>query len=176
MYHVFGISTKLSAPFALVFVHLFVCAEYGHKKGRRGPLSCNCAGCSRFSGHFAGMCPNKRPQLCPFCFGPFPGPLLHFLPWMCFYIPCTAKIKINYENDLFIAGNVVLKNYYTIFDVDNKILSILPRNDDNTKQTGKYLALFFIVLILAFVSLFGWYYYYNKYHLNLNYLLNQILL
>ena len=79
---------------------------------------------------------------------------------------CDVHLVINYDNDLFIGGTTVLNNYYTIFDVDNKILSILPRDDDNTKQTGKYLALFFIVLILAFVSLFGWYYYYNKYVIN----------
>ena len=79
---------------------------------------------------------------------------------------CNVHIVINYDNDLFIGGTSVLNNYYTIFDVDNKALSILPRDDENTKETGKYLALFFIILILACAILFGWYYYYNKYVIN----------
>ena len=56
---------------------------------------------------------------------------------------CTTKIKINYENDLFVAGNVVLKNYYTIFDVDNKSF-LAYRNvekDDN-------LIIFFILILI----------------------------
>lgn len=56
---------------------------------------------------------------------------------------CTTKIKINYENDMFVAGNVVLKNYYTIFDIDNRTF-IAYRNvekDDN-------LIIFFILILI----------------------------
>ena len=79
---------------------------------------------------------------------------------------CEVHLVMNYDNDLFIGGITVLNNYYSIFDIDNKTFSILPKEDTNTKQTGKYLILFFVVLIIAFTLLFGGYYFYNKYVIN----------
>lgn len=79
---------------------------------------------------------------------------------------CNVHLVINYENDLFIAGITVMNNYYNIFDIENKTFSILPREDENIKQTGKFILLFFIVLISAFVILFGGYYFYNKLVIN----------
>jgi hypothetical protein len=79
---------------------------------------------------------------------------------------CQVHLVINYDNDLFIGGTNVLNNYYTIFDIDNKTLSILPAEDSNIKQTGKFIILFFIVLILAVGILFGGYFFYNKYVIN----------
>ena len=75
---------------------------------------------------------------------------------------CNIDLVINYENDLFIGGITVLNNYYSIFNIDNGTFSILPRENKNTKETGKFLLLFFIVIILAFILLFGGYYFYNK--------------
>ena len=75
---------------------------------------------------------------------------------------CNIDLLINYENDLFIGGITVLNNYYSIFNIENKTFSILPRENKNAKKTGKYLLLFFIVIILASILLFGGYYFYNK--------------
>ena len=79
---------------------------------------------------------------------------------------CNIDIVINYDNDLFIAGTTVLNNYYNIFDIDNKTFAILPKEDLNTKQTGKYIFLFFVMIFLAIALLFGGYYFYNKYVIN----------
>lgn len=79
---------------------------------------------------------------------------------------CNIDLVINYENDLFIGGITVMNNYYSIFDIDNKTFSILPRENKNTKETGKFLLLFFIMIIIAVVLLFGGYYFYNKYVIN----------
>ena len=79
---------------------------------------------------------------------------------------CEVHLVINYDNDLFIGGTTVLNNYYSIFNVDNNTFSILPRENLNTKETGKYIIMFFIVLIVAFALLFGGYFFYNKYVIN----------
>jgi len=79
---------------------------------------------------------------------------------------CEVHLVINYDNDLFIGGTTVLNNYYSIFNVDNKTFSILPRENLNTKETGKYIIMFFIVLIVAFALFFGGYFFYNKYIIN----------
>ena len=79
---------------------------------------------------------------------------------------CNVDIVINYDNDLFIGGTTVLNNYYSIFNVDNKTLTILPREEYNIKQTGKFLILFFTVLVITIGLLFGGYYFYNKYVIN----------
>ena len=79
---------------------------------------------------------------------------------------CEVNLVINYDNDLFIGGITVLNNYYSIFNIENKTFSILPRENLNTKETGKYIIMFFIVLIVAFALLFGGYFFYNKYVIN----------
>ena len=86
--------TKLSAPFALVFVHLCLCAACGHKKGRCGLYCYNRSGCPQVRRPSRGACPNKRPLLCSCRSGPFPGPLCDFMPRMCFNIPSADKIQI----------------------------------------------------------------------------------
>jgi len=79
---------------------------------------------------------------------------------------CEVNLVINYDNDLFIGGITVLNNYYSIFNIEDKTFSILPRENLNTKETGKYIIMFFIVLIVAFALLFGGYFFYNKYVIN----------
>lgn len=54
---------------------------------------------------------------------------------------CTIKIQINYVNDLFIVGNTVMKNHYTIFNVANKTLTIYRKEE-------KLDDIFFFILIL----------------------------
>ena len=79
---------------------------------------------------------------------------------------CNVHLVMNYENDLFIGGFNVLNNYYSIFDVENNIIKILPRDDLNIRETGKFLIMFFVVIALAILLLFGGYYFYNKYVIN----------
>ena len=79
---------------------------------------------------------------------------------------CEVHLVLNYDNDLFIGGTTVLNNYYSIFNIENKTFSILPRENLNIKETGKYLIMFFIVLIIAFALFFGGYFFYNKYVIN----------
>jgi hypothetical protein len=57
---------------------------------------------------------------------------------------CTIKIQINFENNLFIAGNTVMKNYYTIFDVGNHTFTAYRKEEklDN---------IFFFILILIII-------------------------
>ena len=62
---------------------------------------------------------------------------------------CLAKIKINYENDIFVAGNVVLKNYYSIFNVENNTL-LLYRNEEKSIDIIFFIL---IILIIAFAAL-----------------------
>ena len=79
---------------------------------------------------------------------------------------CAVHIVINYDNDMFIGGNSVLNNYYSIFDVENKKFSIIDQNNSGGKATTKFLILFFCVLIGGIIILFGGYYLYNKYIIN----------
>jgi hypothetical protein len=74
---------------------------------------------------------------------------------------CTAKIKINYENDLFIAGNVVLKNYYTIFDVDNKLFKAYRKEEQDDNII--YFILTIIILCVLAILIFGIYFCRQKY-------------
>ena len=79
---------------------------------------------------------------------------------------CAVHIVINYDNDMFIGGNSVLNNYYTIFDVENQKLSIIEENNLGGKETKKFLILFFAVLFGSILILFGGYFLYNKYIIN----------
>ena len=79
---------------------------------------------------------------------------------------CEVHLVINYDNDLFIGGITVLNNYYSIFDVDNKVLNIFPREDLNVKDTSKFLIIFFVIIVVTIIVLFGGYYFYNKFVIN----------
>ena len=79
---------------------------------------------------------------------------------------CEVHVVINYDNDMFIGGNSVLNNYYSIFDIDNNVLNIIEQKDLGNKQTTKFLILFFAVLVGSILVLFGGYYLYNKHIIN----------
>ena len=79
---------------------------------------------------------------------------------------CEVHIVINYDNDMFIGGNTVLNNYYSIFDVDNKMISIIGETNLTGKETKTFLILFFAVLFGSIIILFGGYFLYNKYIIN----------
>ena len=79
---------------------------------------------------------------------------------------CEVHLVINYDNDLFIGGTTVLNNYYSIFDIDNQMINILPREDLNVKETSKFLIIFFVIVAVTIIILFGGYYFYNKFVIN----------
>lgn len=73
---------------------------------------------------------------------------------------CTIKIQINYENDLFIAGNTVMKNHYTIFNVANKTLTVYRKEEklDNIF----FFILILIILCALVIIIFGVYIFQKK--------------
>ena len=79
---------------------------------------------------------------------------------------CEVHLRINYDNDLFIGGITVLNNYYSIFDVENNMLKILPKEDLTSQETSKFLIIFFVVIAATIIILFGGYYFYNKFIIN----------
>ena len=80
---------------------------------------------------------------------------------------CTANIKVNYENDLFIAGIGILKNYYSIFDIDNKTFMVY-REEENEEfsDTMEYFILFLFLLALIEILIFGIYFCWKKWKTN----------
>ena len=76
---------------------------------------------------------------------------------------CTAKIKINYENDLFIAGNVVLKNYYSIFNIDDDTF-LIYRNEEKDDNILNFILALIIIGFLA-ILFFGIYFCIKKWRI-----------
>ena len=76
---------------------------------------------------------------------------------------CTAKIKINYENDIFIAGNVILKNYYSIFNVDDNTF-LMYRNEEKDDNILNFILALTIIGFLA-ILIFGIYFCIKKWRI-----------
>ena len=76
---------------------------------------------------------------------------------------CTAKIKINYENDLFIAGNVVLKNYYSIFNIDDDTF-LMYRNEEKDDNILNFILALIIIGFLT-ILIFGIYFCIKKWRI-----------
>ena len=76
---------------------------------------------------------------------------------------CTAKIKINYQNDLFIAGNVVLKNYYSIFNIDDNTF-LMYRNEEKDDNILNFILALIIIGFLA-ILIFGIYFCIKKWRI-----------
>ena len=76
---------------------------------------------------------------------------------------CSAKIKINYENDLFIAGNVVLKNYYSIFNIDDDTF-LMYRNEEKDDNILNFILALIIIGFLA-ILIFGIYFCIKKWRI-----------
>lgn len=82
---------------------------------------------------------------------------------------CIAKIKVNYENDLFIGGIGVLKNYYSIFDIDNKTLMLYKEEEkDELSEDIEYFILFLFLLAFIEILIFGIYFCWKKWKRNNN--------
>ena len=81
---------------------------------------------------------------------------------------CLARIKVNYENDLFIAGIPLLKNYYSIFDVDNKMFMIYKEEKDEIFENVEFFIIFMFCIALIEILIFGIYFYRKKCKTNNN--------
>ena len=76
---------------------------------------------------------------------------------------CIANIKVNYENDLFIAGIGVLKNYYSIFDIENKTFMVYKEEEkEEFSETMEYLILFLFLFAFIEILIFGIYFCWKK--------------
>lgn len=77
---------------------------------------------------------------------------------------CIAEIKVNYENDLFIAGNGIFKNHYSIFDVDNKTFMVYQEEEQDNFIT--YFIIFLILVAFLSIIIFGIYFCWKKWKVN----------
>ena len=75
---------------------------------------------------------------------------------------CYVSININFNNEYWIAGNNVLNNYYSIFDIDNNTL-FLYNDKNNNESNTQYLFIFLFVFIISNCVFFGGYFFYKKY-------------
>ena len=85
---------------------------------------------------------------------------------------CITKIKINYENDLFIAGNIVLKNYYSIFNVDSESFAAYRKEEGNIDNIFYFILTLIIICVLV-VLMFGIYFFRKKCKRNNNIRYNE---
>ena len=76
---------------------------------------------------------------------------------------CYTNIKINYENDLFIAGKYIMNNYYTIFDIDNNTLLISPINKEYSYFDQKNVIIFLFSLSIGGLVFMCCYFIYKKF-------------
>ena len=68
---------------------------------------------------------------------------------------CIVKIKVNYENSLFIGGIGVLKNYYSIFNVENKTFLVFKEEEiEKISQFLEYFILFLFLFAFFCIAIF----------------------
>jgi len=80
---------------------------------------------------------------------------------------CYVYLKLNYENDLFIAGKYVMSNYYSIFDIDKNQLKLYPvKNNNNDFLKERNIIIFLVVLFSGIFLLLFCYLIYRKYFFN----------
>ena len=80
---------------------------------------------------------------------------------------CYAKIKVNYENDLFIGGIGILKNYYSIFDIENKTFMVYKEEEkDEIMDDIEYFILFLFLFAFVDIFIFGIYFCWKKWKNN----------
>ena len=75
---------------------------------------------------------------------------------------CIAKIMVNYKNDLFIVGTEILKKYYTIFDIDNKTLTLYKEEKNEIPKDMEFFILFLFILAIIETIIFGIYFCWKK--------------
>ena len=76
---------------------------------------------------------------------------------------CYISFIINYNNDLWIIGNSILNNYYTIFDIDNNLVKLYDKKVKLSERTEFIFMMFFLILFICFI-IFAAYIIYKKYN------------
>ena len=76
---------------------------------------------------------------------------------------CYLSLIVNYYNDLWIVGNSILNNYYTIFDIDNNLVKLYDKKVKLSERTEFIFMMFFLILFICFI-IFAAYIIYKKYN------------
>ena len=76
---------------------------------------------------------------------------------------CYISFIVNYNNDLWIIGNSILNNYYTIFDIDNNLVKLYDKKVKLSERTEFIFMMFFLILFICFI-IFAAYIIYKKYN------------
>ena len=76
---------------------------------------------------------------------------------------CYLSLIVNYYNDLWIVGNSILNNYYTIFDIDNNLVKLYDKKVKINEKTEFIFMMIFLILFISFI-IFTSYIIYKKYN------------
>ena len=76
---------------------------------------------------------------------------------------CYVSFIVNYYNDLWIIGNSILNNYYTIFDIDNNLVKLYDKKVKLSERTEFIFMMIFLILFISFI-IFTSYIIYKKYN------------
>ena len=81
---------------------------------------------------------------------------------------CYVSFIVNYYNDLWIIGNSILNNYYTIFDIDNNFVKLYDKKVKLNVKAEFIFMLFLLILFVCFI-IFATYIIYKKYNYQQNF-------
>ncbi len=81
---------------------------------------------------------------------------------------CYVSFIVNYYNDLWIIGNSILNNYYTIFDIDNNFVKLYDKKVKLKVKAEFIFMLFLLILFICFI-IFAAYIIYKKYNYQQNF-------
>ena len=81
---------------------------------------------------------------------------------------CYVSFIVNYYNDLWIIGNSILNNYYTIFDIDNNFVKLYDKKVKLKVKAEFIFMLFLLILFICFI-IFATYIIYKKYNYQQNF-------
>ena len=76
---------------------------------------------------------------------------------------CYLSLIVNYYNDLWIVGNSILNNYYTIFAIDNNLVKLYDKKVKINEKTEFIFMMIFLILFISFI-IFTSYIIYKKYN------------
>ena len=81
---------------------------------------------------------------------------------------CYVSFIVNYYNNLWIIGNSILNNYYTIFDIDNNFVKLYDKKVKLNVKAEFIFMLFLLILFICFI-IFATYIIYKKYNYQQNF-------